>query len=42
MGYGLEVFGLEAGVFGDASEHFGADFDPLVEGEDEICVARAR
>ena len=26
----------------DAGEHFGADFDSLVEGEDEIWVAGAR
>ena len=36
----LKVLGLEAGVFGDASEHFGADLDSFVKGEDEIGVVR--
>jgi hypothetical protein len=29
----LKVVGFEAGLFGDAGEHFGADLDSFVEGE---------
>jgi len=34
----LKVVGFEAGLFGDAGEHFGADLDSFVEGENEIRV----
>jgi len=34
------VFGLEAGLFGDAGEHFGADLDSFVKSENEIGIVR--
>ena len=34
----LEVVGFEACLFGDAGEHFGADFDSFVKSENEIRV----
>ena len=34
----LEVAGFEAGVFGETGEHFGADLDAIVEGEDKIRI----
>ena len=37
----LQVFGAQTGVFGDAREHFGADFYAVVEGPDEIAARRA-
>ena len=36
----LKVLGLEAGVFGDASEHFGADLNSFMKAEDEIGIIR--
>ena len=36
----LKVLGFEAGVFGDAGEHFWADLNAIMEGEDEIRMFR--
>ena len=42
IGFGLEVFRLQAGYFGKASEHVRANFLTVMEGKDHIRPTGAR
>jgi hypothetical protein len=35
----LQIFGFESSMLGDAGEHFGADFNVVVESPDVVRIA---